>query len=130
MRTFLICCLAGFAIAWATSSTSSSDPPPDPPPATSPGITGQPSVPNPGDESVFKDPFVPYGIGDDPLAGWTYSSLTSEEKVVADRGRNTTGAQAIHDAYGGAGEELAIRAAAEAAATQLGVELGSIGVVP
>ena len=73
-------------------------------------------------------PFAPYDIGE---AIWTYASLTTDEKVIVDRGRNQPGWDVIQDAYGQAAKELAARAAAESAAGQLGAEsLDTLGVVP
>jgi len=132
MKGFLILSVIVCAVVGLASSSSRSAPPSPDVPSTAPSdnLTGQPSVPNPGDERPMKDPFTPYGIGD-PSASWTYAELTAEEKAVADVGRDVRTFPAVHDAYGSAGAQLAVKAAAAAAAQQLGVDnLGTIGVVP
>jgi hypothetical protein len=105
-------------------------------PATPEAITGTPSIPAPGSESIVKDPFQPYSIGPAsndkaPKPFWAYSDLTPAEQAVVDRGRDTTGWSDIHAAYNTAVAEQAQRAAAASSAAQLGIdELPSIGVVP
>jgi len=74
----------------------------------------------------MKDPFTPYDIGD-PAAVWMSEDLTVEERAVADRGRDVGAAPATHDAFGAAGAELAVKAAA---AQRLGGrDRGATGVV-
>lgn len=131
MKRSMISGLLVCAVAGLLSSSKSQPLSPEPPGGTlDDGVTGQPSMPVPGDERPMKDPFTPYGTGA-PSAAWAYEQLTPAEKVVADRGRALGAWPATHDAYGSAGAGLATKAAAESAALQLGVDhLGTIGVVP
>ena len=71
-------------------------------------------LPEPGDERPMKDPFTPYDIGV-PSAAWAHAELTAEEQAAADRGPDVGGSRATHDAFGAAGAELAVKAAAAAA---------------
>lgn len=93
-------------------------------------ITGTPITPAPGTASTVapKDPFAPY----DPGPGsWSYSNLSAEERALADRGRDTTGWPETNSAFARASQEQAQRAAAAAAADQLGVtNVAETGVVP
>lgn len=129
MKGFLISSLFFCSVVGLASSSGGQPSAPEAP-GTIPDVTGQPSVPEPGDERPMKNPFTPYDIGD-PSAAWTYEHLTAAEKAVADGGRNVDAWSGTHDAYGSAGAALAAKAAAQAAALQLGVDdLQAIGVVP
>src|SRR5947208_3252484 len=91
-------------------------------------ITGQAADNAPGSETVFK-PLQPYDIG--PDAGVAYSDLSPPEQAAADRNKDTTGWQGIHTSYNHGVVQLAQQAAAQSAASQLGVEsLSGTGVVP
>ena len=94
-------------------------------------ITGTPVTPNPGDESVQKDPFALYDVGPPGTKTWSYNDLTATEKAWADKNADTTGWDQIHSAYASAVQEQAQQAAAASAASQLGVDtLAGTGVVP
>ena len=98
-------------------------------------ITGTPAVSVPGDETPLHDPFSPPAIG--PAPGdmsakpfWSYADLTSPEQAVADRGRDTTSADATNAIYAAATWDIAQQAIAARAAMQLGTgNLASTGVV-
>ena len=93
-------------------------------------ITGAPVTPRPGSETPPRDPFA---LDNTQPAGavWDYEDLTPREQAVADRGRAQPGWQATHDAYRAAVIQRAHKAAAAAAAHQLGVDaLDTLGVVP
>jgi len=95
-------------------------------------ITGAPITPAPGAPTSVpqKDPFAPYDPGP-PSASWRYADLSAAERALADRGRNTDGWTEVNDAFATASGEQASRAAAAAAASQLGVAaLAETGVVP
>ena len=130
MRTNLILICFAFVIAAASSSSRSQ--PADDPPVAAPAepITGPAVMPAPGDETGPRDTFTPYGTGN-LEANWKYEDLTTDEKVVADKGRDVANWKGIHDAYRQAAIERAAQAVADAAAHQLGVDdLGTTGVVP
>lgn len=77
-----------------------------------------------------RGPNAPYDIGP-PEAVWSYDQLSPTDKAVADRGRDTTGWEAVHDEYAAASEEGAEISKAEIAAMRLGLHaLGHTGVVP
>ncbi len=119
MKNLSISCLfACSVVGLASSSRSQPAIPPAPGPDPGIAVTGQPSMPEPGDERPSKDPFTPYDIGD-PAAAWTYEHLTPAKRVIADRGRDAGTSAATHDAYGSAAAALAAKAASEAAALQL-----------
>lgn len=102
----------------------------DPPLPTQEFITGTPIEPAPGNETVQKDPFKPYDIGD-PASAIPYEALSPEDKAVVDRGRDVTGWREIHAAYATALAERSKQARAEAAVHQLGIdEIATTGVVP
>jgi hypothetical protein len=92
-------------------------------------ITEAPLEPAPGSETEAKDPFAPYGVGPAEEAV-PYEALSPEEQAVADRGRDATGWSAVHDAYGAAVVERSMRARAESAQHQLGIDaLDTTGVI-
>jgi hypothetical protein len=128
MSVSLVCSLLLIA-ATSRSDVAPANPPLEPTPIDEP-ITGTPITPAPGTESTVppKDPFAPY----DPGPGtWAYEDLSAEERALADRGRDTTGWTEINGAFANASKEQAQRAAAAAAATQMGVSnVGDTGVVP
>jgi len=77
-----------------------------------------------------RGPNAPYDVGP-PEAVWSYDQLSPADKAVADRGRDTTAWQAVHDEYAAASEERAEITKAEMAAQLLGLHaLGATGVVP
>lgn len=77
-----------------------------------------------------RDPNTPYDVGP-PDAVWSYEQLSPADKAVADRGRDTTGWQAVHDEYAAASAQRAETSKAELAAALLGLQgLGDTGVVP
>lgn len=131
MRDLLFSSVLACAIAGLVASSSRGAPDSSKMPLMAGGeITGQPSVPKPGDERPMRDPFAPYDLGD-PSTAWPPQDLTAEERAVVDRGRDVGTFSATHDAFGSAGAELAMKAAAAAAARHLGIDdLGAIGVVP
>jgi hypothetical protein len=106
------------------------------PPAAEEPISGSAAVTVPGNESPPRDPFTPYSTGPGPTKNtpkptWSYEDLTDAEKLVADKGRDTTGWDKVHDAYRRASAELAQRATREAAEHRLGIDgLATTGVVP
>ena len=66
-----------------------------------------------------------------PEAAWSYEQLSSEEKAIVDRGRDTTAWQQVNDLYAGAAREHAKEAEATLAARMLQIDdLGDLGVVP
>ena len=82
--------------------------------------TGAPTTPNPGSETAMKDPFKPYDTGPDP---WSYEQLENDDlRAQVDRGRDVTGWDAIHNAYGQASHEAAQVTQAAAALHQLGIQ--------
>jgi hypothetical protein len=138
----LVCVIALFAATSHSDVGTASSPPSLPPSsdAVTEPIAGRAAVTVPGNESHGKDPFVPYGIGPGfpvrPGAAmptkpfWSYADLKPEEQEVVDRGRDTAQWVATHNAFAQGAAELAQRAGANAAASQLGVEsLASTGVV-
>ena len=116
-----------------TSTSSSTVAAPEP-------ITGTAVQPAAGASWRRHQPFTPYDIGpyslgpstgESPRPHWAYEDLTAAERVVADRGRETTRWAPVHNAYAAASAERASKAAADSAQSQLGSEnLGAIGVVP
>lgn len=71
-----------------------------------------------------------YAVGP-PESVWSYDQLSPADKAVADRGRDTTAWQAVHDEYAAASAERAEITKAEMAAMLLGLHaLGATGVVP
>ncbi len=95
-------------------------------------ITGAPITPAPGTATTTppKDPFAPYDVGP-ASAIWSYQDLAPAERAVVDRGLDTTGWDETNAAFSTASGEQAKRAAAAAAANQLGVAgLAATGVVP
>ena len=121
------------SILLVAATTRSDVATPDEPDTTVPlpePITGTAVQPAAGDEQPQKDPFAPYDVGP-PEAVWPYESLTHEEQAVVDGGREVTGWQQIHDAYGAGVKERSRRARAAAAQHLLGVEsTDDTGVVP
>ncbi|MCW5803057.1 MAG: hypothetical protein KIT31_11780 [Deltaproteobacteria bacterium] len=98
-------------------------------------ITGEPARPHEAPPSVLKSPTEPYGIGEttaETHPAWSYQQLSSAEQAIVDRGREsrTTQWTAIHNSYKQAAALRATRAAAQAAAIQLGIEGLGEGVVP
>jgi hypothetical protein len=126
----LVATIAGIVLA--TVSISRGDETqaefPAPSDSTEP-ITGLPLLPLKGFEQPGRDPFAPYDVGD-PNATWEYEDLTADERAVADRGLDED-QTAVQDGYASAAKELGIRAKAESAAIQLGVDmpLEAIGVI-
>ncbi len=95
-------------------------------------ITGEPVMPNPGDESERMPPFTMYSHGGSN-AEIPYSALSADEKAWIDNEPSKGGDwQAINGAYAAASRYHAQQAGAAAAATQLGIPspLASTGVVP
>ena len=91
-------------------------------------ITEAPATPNPGDETVVKDPFAPYGIGP-PEHAIQREQLRPEERAALDRAHNQTAATL--EQYRQAVLQRSAAVGAEVAAHQLGVDhLATIGVVP
>lgn len=127
--TSLVVCGFLFVAATSRSDVAPVDPPTVPTPIDEP-ITGAPITPAPGTAAQVppKDPFSPYAA--DPGA-WRYQDLSADEQAVAERGRDATGWAEVNAGFASATGEQAKRAAAEAAATQLGVsDVAEIGVVP
>lgn len=137
MRRYLLVAIVGCAFVWA-ASTSQTSAGADSTDTSNPAeaITGDPIKPAPGAESSPKSPFEQYGIGptDGPdSANWPYETLNAGERAYVDRNRNASPAEwnRIHDAYKRAVQARAAKAAAEAAAIQLGIDQGlGGGVVP
>jgi hypothetical protein len=120
---FVIACAVGVA---ASSSRGDGSPPS----TTGPEPTsGEPVVPNSGDETVLQR-FQPYDIGPADEAAWPYESLAAAEKDVVDAGRNVAHWGAIHDGYKQAVLLRAAEANAQAAATQLGLDNLGFGALP
>jgi len=94
-------------------------------------ITGDPADPQPGSETVQKNPSEPYDIGP-PEHAWKLEQLSADEKAAVERGRTAGATRAgMHEALTLAAKEQSKRARAEAAQHQLGVDsLDAIGVVP
>lgn len=95
-------------------------------------ITGDPVIPNPGDETPQKPPFTMYSHGGSN-AEIPYAQLSADEKAWADDEPSKGGDwQAINNAYAGASRLRAQEAGASSAAAMLGLTtpLGSTGVVP
>jgi len=116
---------AMFATAsWSDVAPGSANPAPMQPEGSPvPAATTAPAVPD-------HVPFTPYSAGP-PESLVPYSALSSDEKAVVDRGRDTTGWDQVGDAFASAAAERATGAAAQAAAQQLGIEdLAGQGVVP
>jgi hypothetical protein len=129
----------GFLVVLLCTATSHGDVapganPPQLPPSSAPAepITGTPVTPNPGDETVVKDPFSPYSIGPPGTKAWAYKDLTPDEQAWADKTKDTTGWDSIHAQWGQAIQQQAQQAAAASAAAQLGLvdNSGGVGVVP
>jgi hypothetical protein len=121
--------IAAFAasVSWrrasADTTATGADAPDEP-------ITGSPSVPNPGSETVRHDPFTPYDNGGS-AAAWSYDQLTTGEKSAADAAAHGPNWAAIHNAFGDAVAERSQGAAAAAAANQLNLsDLSTQGVIP
>ena len=91
-------------------------------------ISGEPAVPNPGDETEVKDPFEPYGIGP-PEHAIPREHLRPEERAAADRARNLDAAALA--SYRDAVLQRSASITGEVAARRLGVDnLKTVGVVP
>ena len=140
---FFVAMLGILMIATTSRSDVATDLSTTPPPPIGTGveaapepITGTAITPAPGSQIAPKDPFQPYSIGPatgdkSPKPFWSYEDLTAAEKVVADKGRDTSAWPAIHSAYNTAVAEAAQKAAASSSAAQLGVDnLATTGVVP
>jgi hypothetical protein len=115
--------------ATSRSDVAPAEAPASPTPIDEP-ITGSPIVLAPGTTSSVppKDPFAPYDPGP---AIWSYTDLSAAERALADRGRDTTGWPETNSAFATASREQAERAAAAAAASQLGIaNVAETGVVP
>jgi hypothetical protein len=97
-------------------------------PSGAPEPTLLPPVTNaPGDETVQKDPFALFSAE----GGVPYEELSADEKAAIDRNRDTPGQKQQNDAFAQAVRERSVKARAEAAQHQLGLEaLDQIGVVP
>jgi hypothetical protein len=81
----------------------------------------------PGDETVHKDPFTLFSAE----GGVPYEELSVDDKAGVDRLREIPGQRQQNDAFAQAVREQSVRARAEAAQHQLGLEaLDQIGVVP
>ena len=104
-------------------------------------ITGSPLPTNqPPNAPTPRDPFTPYDTGtahdptnpnDHRTGTWRYEDLDAANKTVVDRGRDVTSWTKTHDAFATAARELAMQAASDAAARQLGTDnLSTTGVVP
>lgn len=129
-----------FAAASLESDVAADTSSPEPTVATPEPITGTAVQPAPGSETYVRPPFTPYDVGpprndeftdNSPKPLWAYEDLTPDEQAVADRGRDATRWQPVNDAYARASAEMARKAAAASAQSQLGAEnLGAIGVVP
>lgn len=118
--------------AAGVSSRSDSTPPALPAPSWSDPepITDEAVMPLPGAERPGRDPFTPYDVGP-PEARWTYGQLTAAEKVVVDRGRDTTGWDRVHGGFRAAVLGHQAEITANAASSQLGIaDLDTLGVVP
>jgi hypothetical protein len=77
-----------------------------------------------------KDPFAPYDVGG-PEAIWPYEALTPDEQTVVDRNRDAKGWGEVHGGFATAVLERSMKARAEAAQHELGVDnLEQSGVVP
>lgn len=125
--------IAVLITAWMVSSQGDSTPSlptiADVPGTVPEPITGTAVMPRPGSETQQRDPFTPYDPGP-PEALWRYEQLSTAEKAVVDRGRDTTAWRGIHGAYGAAVRERVPALRAQAAASQLGAhDLPLIGVV-
>jgi hypothetical protein len=137
-RSLLFAVLLGAVLLIAATSRSDVAAPVATPTPTLPSstaaqepISGTAAVSAPGDETSARDPFTPYDIGPPGTKAWAYADLSASEKAQVDRGRDTTGWDQVHKAYGAAVAERAHQAAGDAAAHQLGVDnLASTGVVP
>jgi len=134
--------IVGVLFAAATSrSDVATDPTPSSPRGTGVAAIAEPlteaaTAPAAGSETPPKEPFQPYGIGpanNDKSAKpfWSYNDLNGAEKVLADKNRDTSNWDSIHNAYGNAIAEQAHRAAASSSQAQLGIDnLAGLGVVP
>jgi hypothetical protein len=122
-------------VLFLTATSRSDVAPPDIPLAATPidePITGAAITPAPGTTNSVppKDPFAPYDVGP-TNATWSYNDLSTAERALADRGRNTDGWTEVNAGFAAASAEQAQRAAAAAAASQLGVaDLATAGVIP
>jgi|HubBroStandDraft_6_1064221.scaffolds.fasta_scaffold1554334_1 hypothetical protein len=86
-------------------------------------------------DPAVHQPFTPYSTGpapseQTPKPTWSYDDLTPAEKVVVDKGRDTTGWDKVHEAYGRASAERARIAQQQAAQLEIGLDdLGHAGVI-
>lgn len=129
-----------FVLAFAAGGTSRSDVVSDAPMAPTTAVpepTTQAPVQNAPEPSARHQPFTQYFVGPapwdkSPKPLWHYEDLTPAEKVVVDRGRDTTGWSNINNAFASASEQRAKQAASSSAAAQLGLDNTSLetGVVP
>jgi hypothetical protein len=96
-------------------------------------ITGTSMSPDPK-EATTVSPKGPFSVDDAGAANegtWSYRDLSEAERVLADRGRTANDWTEINSEFGSASSEQGKRAAASAAASQLGIAgVGEIGVVP
>ena len=130
MAVIVLAC-AVIALIWSSTQTGPSAPESSSPaPGAIQHPIGQLATPHPAEGRPGQRRFAPYDIGGS-RAAWLYEDLTAAEQVIADRGRESGTWAATHDAYGGAGAELAARAATEAAALRPGAALpATLGAVP
>ena len=129
-RRALLGAALALGLTWAmVSGRGSADPNGrQPEPVVDEPITGDPVLPERGQETGPLRPFDPPPVGksDVPLA-----ALSPEEAAYVVVNRPAHGWSEIHNGFGGATKQAAFRAAAEAAANELGIPgLGELGVVP
>lgn len=119
MRAIVGLCCVAIAVVVASVSTSRGDG------DTENGSPADaPVMPFKGAKTPMKDPFAPYGTGEEsePGSTWKYEDLSADEKAIADRGLDED-QTAVQDAYAAAARGMAQRAKAEGAAVMLGIDV-------
>ena len=95
--------------------------------ATPEPITGDPVMPNPGDE---RPPMRPFEPPPERPGAVPIEDLTEAEQAVVEAGLDQPNKAAVHAGFSSATDRAAEHAAAEAAANKAGLEgLGGVGVV-
>lgn len=88
------------------------------------------SAPTVGSNTEPEPAAVGSGSSDVDLGEIPYSGMSAAEQAIIDRGFDQPNAEQVNDAFAAVGREMAVKAAANAAADQLGTGDPEQGVVP